>query len=40
VKRFDDDGCERLLTDEFKDYPESAFYMIGAIGEAKGGVSH
>ena len=20
------DGCERILTDEFKDYPESAFY--------------
>jgi F-type H+-transporting ATPase subunit beta len=29
------DGCERLLADEFKDYPESAFYMIGAISEAK-----
>ncbi len=29
------DGCERILHDEFKDYPESAFYMIGAIGEAK-----
>ena len=29
------DGCERILRDEFKDYPESAFYMIGAIGEAK-----
>ena len=28
------DGCERILNDEFKDYPESAFYMIGAIGEA------
>ncbi|MEO7524412.1 MAG: F0F1 ATP synthase subunit beta, partial [Ferruginibacter sp.] len=23
------DGCERILADEFKDYPESAFYMIG-----------
>ncbi len=29
------DGCERILGDEFKDYPESALYMIGAIGEAK-----
>jgi len=27
------DGCERILKDEFKDYPESAFYMIGAIDE-------
>ncbi|MBB4200507.1 F-type H+-transporting ATPase subunit beta [Rhodoblastus sphagnicola] len=30
------DGCERILNDEFRDYPESALYMIGAIGEAKG----
>ncbi len=29
------DGCERILKDEFKDYPESALYMIGAINEAK-----
>ncbi|WP_354043918.1 F0F1 ATP synthase subunit beta [Devosia sp. UYZn731] len=29
------DGCERILADEFKDYPESALYMIGTIGEAK-----
>jgi F-type H+-transporting ATPase subunit beta len=29
------DGCQRILNDEFKDYPESAFYMIGAIDEAK-----
>ena len=29
------DGCERILRDEFKDTPESALYMIGAIGEAK-----
>ncbi len=29
------DGCERILGDEFKDYPESALYMIGAINEAK-----
>ncbi len=28
------DGCERILNDEFKDFPESALYMIGAIGEA------
>ena len=28
------DGCERILRDEFKDYPESALYMIGAIEEA------
>jgi F-type H+-transporting ATPase subunit beta len=29
------DGCERILRDEFKDYPESALYMIGTIGEVK-----
>jgi len=29
------DGCERILNDEFKDYPESALYMIGTIAEAK-----
>ena len=29
------DGCERILRDEFEDYPESALYMIGAISEAK-----
>jgi len=28
------DGCERILCDEFKDLPESAFYMIGTIEEA------
>jgi F-type H+-transporting ATPase subunit beta len=28
------DGCERILHDEFKDYPESALYMIGPISEA------
>lgn len=28
------DGCERILNDEFKDLPESAFYMIGTIDEA------
>jgi F-type H+-transporting ATPase subunit beta len=30
------EGCERILRDEFKDYPESALYMIGAVDEAKG----
>ena len=30
------DGCERVLRDEFKDYPESALYMIGPISEIKG----
>ncbi len=29
------DGCEQILRDEFKDFPESALYMIGAIDEAK-----
>ena len=29
------DGCERILHDEFKDTPESALYMIGAVDEAK-----
>jgi F-type H+-transporting ATPase subunit beta len=29
------DGCERILGDEFEDYPESALYMIGAVDEAK-----
>jgi len=29
------DGCERILNDEFKDYPESALYMIGSINEVK-----
>ena len=29
------DGCERILNDEFKDFPESALYMIGNIDEAK-----
>jgi F-type H+-transporting ATPase subunit beta len=29
------DGCKRILRDDFKDYPESALYMIGAISEAK-----
>jgi F-type H+/Na+-transporting ATPase subunit beta len=30
------DGCELILRDEFKDYPESALYMIGTVDEAKG----
>jgi len=29
------EGCERILNDEFKDYPESSLYMIGKIDEAK-----
>jgi F-type H+-transporting ATPase subunit beta len=29
------DGCERILHDEFKDYPERGLYMIGSIDEAK-----
>ncbi len=28
------DGCERILADEFKDFPESALYMIGKVDEA------
>jgi F-type H+/Na+-transporting ATPase subunit beta len=29
------DGCEKILNDEFADYPESALYMIGTVDEAK-----
>ena len=29
------EGCERILADEFNDFPESALYMIGNIDEAK-----
>jgi F-type H+-transporting ATPase subunit beta len=29
------DGCERILKDEFRDYPEQSFYMIGTIAEVK-----
>jgi len=29
------EGCERILRDEFRDYPESALYMIGCIDEAR-----
>lgn len=28
------EGCERILNDEFYDYPERALYMIGSIDEA------
>ena len=28
-------GCERILNDEFTDYPESALYMIGTVDEAQ-----
>jgi F-type H+-transporting ATPase subunit beta len=30
------DGCERILRDEFTDFPESALYMIGTVDEAMG----
>jgi F-type H+/Na+-transporting ATPase subunit beta len=29
------DGCERILNDEFHDFPEQALYMIGTIDEAE-----
>jgi F-type H+-transporting ATPase subunit beta len=29
------DGCERILGDEFQDFPERALYMIGGIDEVK-----
>jgi F-type H+-transporting ATPase subunit beta len=29
------EGCERILNDEFTDYPEKSFYMIGTIDEVK-----
>ena len=28
------EGCERILADEFSEYPEKGLYMIGAIEEA------
>jgi F-type H+/Na+-transporting ATPase subunit beta len=28
------EGCERILRDDFKDYPERALYMIGMVDEA------
>jgi F-type H+-transporting ATPase subunit beta len=29
------DGCERILSDEFSDYPEKSLYMVGKVDEAK-----
>jgi F-type H+/Na+-transporting ATPase subunit beta len=29
------DGCERILNDDFMDYPERSLYMIGSINEVK-----
>jgi len=29
------DGCERILNDEFSDYPERILYMLGKVEEAK-----
>ena len=29
------EGCERILNDEFAEYPESSLYMIGGVDEAK-----
>jgi F-type H+/Na+-transporting ATPase subunit beta len=29
------DGCERILNDEFSEYPERALYMIGSVDEAR-----
>lgn len=29
------EGCERIMADEFKDYPEESLYMIGSIDEVK-----
>lgn len=29
------DGCERILNDEFAEYPEKSLYMIGSIDEAR-----
>lgn len=29
------EGCERILKDEFSDYPEKSLYMIGSIDEAR-----
>ena len=29
------EGCERILNDEFSDYPEKSLYMIGKIDEVK-----
>ncbi len=29
------DGCERILNDEFAEYPEQALYMVGGVDEAR-----
>ena len=29
------EGCERIMNDEFHDYPERSLYMIGSVEEAK-----
>lgn len=29
------DGCEQILSDKYKDYPESSLYMIGTVDEVK-----
>ena len=29
------DGCNRILNDQFSDYPEQSLYMIGGVDEAK-----
>ena len=29
------EGCDRILNDEFADFPEQALYMIGTVNEAK-----
>jgi F-type H+-transporting ATPase subunit beta len=31
------EGCDRILNDEFSDYPERSLYMLGAIDEATKG---
>jgi F-type H+-transporting ATPase subunit beta len=31
------EGCERILNDEFSDYPERSLYMIGKVDEAERG---
>ncbi|WP_175561144.1 hypothetical protein [Hydrococcus rivularis] len=28
-------GCDRILNDEFSDYPEKSLYAIGIVDEAK-----
>ena len=29
------EGCERILGDEFQDWPEGALYMLGDVDEAQ-----